>query len=99
MLVGLQDIWDNDKNVYFKVFEQLATSWRQSMASTFNELKFQNVFSLALWLHVRILGQHENKQINFTIKMAKKLLWCKVGSIQVTWTCLQHGDGLVIVGQ
>jgi len=39
-LVGLQDIWDNDKNVLPRVFKQLTTtSWKQSMANTLNKSK------------------------------------------------------------
>jgi hypothetical protein len=42
--VGLQNIWDNDKNVNPKVFEHLATtSWRQSMINTLEKPKFHNV--------------------------------------------------------
>jgi hypothetical protein len=45
-LARLQNIWDSDKKICLKVFEQLATtSWRQSMASTLNKLKFQIALS------------------------------------------------------
>jgi hypothetical protein len=37
----LQDIWDNDQNVYVGTFEQIATTtWIQYMAITLNKSKF-----------------------------------------------------------
>jgi hypothetical protein len=49
LFVKLQHIWDNDKDVYPKVFEQFATtSLGQSMANKSNKLKFPNAISLAM---------------------------------------------------
>jgi hypothetical protein len=41
----LQEIWDGDKSVCLRIYRQLATSWRQSMANRPNDLKLQNKLS------------------------------------------------------
>ncbi len=92
-LARLQNIWDGDKNVCPKVFEQLVTtSWRQSMVSTFNKPKFQNALSSTTWLFVGIQGGKNNKWLNPRKELVKKCFWRKGQSIRNTYIFLQQRD-------